>query len=423
MSRRRCDTVIVGGGIIGLALGLDLTLRGRQVTLIDRDEPASGCSAGNAGYLSQGGIFPIASFETFRQLPRLLLDQASPLSIRLSHLPRLVPWGMQLLAACKPGKARRAMQALAALTEPSVQSYAPLLKAGGAEDLIDTCGGLHVFKKPRSAETLTALIDTYDRLGISAEHLDGHTLREFEPALSPTLAGALHFPGSARCLDPRELGQRFAENITARGGIILRGAVRAIRPGSDGGWSLATEHGEMEAENTVIAAGRWSDELMRPLGYRVPLEAERGYHLMLPSPDVRLNHPLIATDHQFAITPMAAGIRLAGTVEFAGRRATPNFARADMLLPQAQSILPELQGAGATRWMGHRPSLPDSLPAIGAGSEPGLYYAFGHQHCGLTLAAVTAKLLGDLMSGREPDIDLTPFDITRFGRSRPTRIN
>jgi glycine/D-amino acid oxidase-like deaminating enzyme len=422
MSEPALDVVIVGAGIIGLAAGVALTLQGRPVTIVDRDPPASGCSAGNAGYLSEGAIFPIASPETFRALPRLLLDQAGPLCIRPTHLLGLAPWGLRLLAASRPAQAKLATDALAALTQASIDSYGPLLAAADAGDLVERRGGLHVFRDARALDTRAALIPLYADYGIEARRLDAGELAAMEPALGPNLAGALFFPNSARCLDPKALGQRFAGSIEAGGGRIVRATVKALRPTADG-WLTTCEGEDLRSATVLVAAGRWSDALLSPLGYRAPLEAERGYHLMLPTPGVQLQRPLVVVDRHFAITPMTDGLRLAGTVEFAGRNAAMNPARADMLFDQAAPLLPGLDQRDATRWMGHRPSLPDSLPAIGAATgHAGLYYAFGHHHCGLTQAAITARILADLMSGAAPPIDIAPFDIRRFGGPHARRL-
>jgi D-amino-acid dehydrogenase len=409
------DVAVIGAGIVGLAAALRLQLDGRTVTLLDPDEPAAGASYGNAGYLSQGNIFPPSSVATLKRLPRMLLDPMGPLVIRPGYLPRFLPWGLRALAAARPAVMKETIAALASLARPSVAAYTPLLQAAGAEDLIDAKGSLVLYRTEAELEAAGKSAAFVGQFGIGAEVVPRHEVRQFEPALADTFAGAVRFPGSARAPDPQMLGRRFAEAVIARGGEHRRLRVSALQPASGGGWTITTDGGAIGARDVVVAAGRWSDRLLRPLGYRVPLEGERGYHLMLPAPGVELRRPVVIADHQICVTPMNAGLRLAGTVEFAADGAPMNPRRADMLFDIAAPYLPGLSREGASRWMGVRPSLPDGRPAIGRASRHAhLYYCFGHQHVGLTQAAVSASLLADVMAGGATSIDPRPFNLDRF---------
>lgn len=408
------DVAVIGAGIVGLSAALQLQLDGRTVTIFDPDEPAAGCSYGNAGYLSQGNIFPPSSMATLKRLPRMLLDPRGPLVIRASYLPRFVPWGLRALAATRPGVMKETIAALASLARRSVDAYAPLLKAAGAEDLIDIKGSLVLYRTHAELDAAAESAAFVRQFGIAAEAVPRHEVKQFEPALADTFAGAVRFPGSARAPDPQLLGQRFAEAVIARGGAHRRQRVMTLEPAT-GGWTLRTVDGAVRARQVVVAAGRWSDRLLAPLGYRVPLEGERGYHLMLPAPGVELRRPIIIADYQICVTPMNAGLRLAGTVEFAAEGAPMDPRRADMLFDIARPYLPGLSRDGALRWMGTRPSLPDGRPAIGRASRhANLYYCFGHQHVGLTQAAVSAALLSEIVAGGETSIDPRPFSLDRF---------
>jgi D-amino-acid dehydrogenase len=235
-----------------------------------------------------------------------------------------------------------------------------------------------------------------------------------EPALSSDIAGAIFFPENARCVSPGALGRRFADSVLAKGGAIVRAAVTELKPGNDG-WCLVTSNETFRARNVVVAAGRWSDDLLKPLGYKAPLASERGYHLMLPASQVSLVRPVVMAEPFFAATPMTDGLRLAGTAESATADASPDPRRSDILFKLAQPYLPGLSDAGATRWMGVRPSFPDALPAIGRASRHNnLFYSFGHQHVGLTQAAVSARVLTDIIQGRPSSIDAGPFSLDRF---------
>ena len=411
------DIAVIGAGIIGLTAALRLQTEGMRVCLIDANPPDSGCSSGNAGYLSIGNCFPTAAPGLPAQLPRLLFDRDGPLVIRLNHLFGLIPWGLRLIKASTPQQFDIGTHALAQLTSRAVRSYHPLLKRANASDLLLERGGLHVYRSAEALRKRAAAKQTYDQHGISMQTLSAAEAHEMEPAISREIAGAVYFPQSAHCVSPLDLGRRLAAHIAANGGQMVRDKVVALRPAAQG-WTVETTRRLMLAPRVLVAAGRWSDELLTPLGYCVPLEAERGYHLSLLDPGVTLHRTVVAAEDHFAMTPMVDGLRLAGTVEFARRNAPMDPGRADMLFPPAEKLVPGLKRSPASRWMGHRPSLPDSLPAIGrCERHENLFYSFGHHHYGLTLAAVSADLLADVVTERPPSISLIPFSLQRFSNT------
>jgi len=412
--RTEFDCTIVGAGIVGLAAALRLQLDGLRIALVERDEPAAGCSSGNAGYLSLGNVFPLAAPGVLRSLPRMLLDREGPLVVRPTYLPRLVPWGLRFLAASRSSRFESATQALLRLTAPAIRAYDRLLEAADAREIIQRRGGLHVYDSHSALHRRLALRSLFAAHDIEIRALTAHEVRDLEPALRGEFAGAVFFPASVHCVNPRRLGERLAHRILAGGGELFRTHAGSLRQ-LERGWEVHTAAGPIRTSRVLVSAGRWSDELLTPLGLRVPLEAERGYHLMLPQTDIGLGRPIVLAEKHFVVSPMEHGVRLAGTVEFAHRSAPPNPARADMLFAQAAAVLPALRHRDATRWMGQRPTLPDSLPAIGTSARhTGLFYSFAHQHCGLTLAAVSADLIADLVAGREPTIDPRPYSLERF---------
>ncbi|NTJ36036.1 FAD-dependent oxidoreductase [Agrobacterium rhizogenes] len=408
------DVLIVGAGIIGLALGLSLQLAGKRVTIIDRDEPARGASFGNAGYLAQGNIFPPASPDVLKQLPALLFDRNGPLVVKPDYLSTLIPWGMRLLSAARPKRQAEIIDALSSLNRRAIASYQPLLKAAQAEDLFEARGSLVLCRTEAALAQKRNSIPALHAHGIDVEEISREGILALEPSVSSDIAGGLHYPGNVHCLSPGQLGARFAQAIRGNGGDILKDRVTRIRP-TDGGWRADISAGSLNSSKLVVCAGWWSADLMRPLGYTIPLASERGYHLMLPEPGIALNRPVVMAEHYFAAAPMQDGIRLAGTAEFASPDSAMNPGRSDILHGLAEPYLPGLSVCGATRWMGVRPSFPDALPAIGiAEHHPGLFYSFGHQHVGLTQAAISARLLADRIVKGSFSEELTPFSLSRF---------
>jgi D-amino-acid dehydrogenase len=409
------QTYIIGGGIIGLSIALYLQSEGRNVTIIERDEPGGACSRGNAGMFAFNEIFPLAHWSTLLRAPSMLFDANSPLSLRWSYLPKLAPWLTRFIFACRPTSFHAGSAALAALNAQAQQDYDPLIERAKAHDLIIRNGFLTVCATERGLRREQQLIGKLAQHGLSAEILNAQETRQLEPALSADIKGAAYFPEGRNTSDPFALAQRFAARFSADGGEIIRAEVSGLTKDGDREWIIETTGGHHQSSEVVIAAGAWSRAVLRMTSTDAPLDTERGYHLMLPSPDIEITRPMTFQERNFIATPMNDGLRLAGTVEFGGLDAPPNYQRAEILHKLATRYLPGIRSSGATRWMGFRPTLPDFKPAIGRlHANPSVFYAFGHQHLGLTQAGVTGRIIADLVMGRDPAIDLAPFDLDRF---------
>jgi D-amino-acid dehydrogenase len=394
---------VVGAGIVGVCCGLYLLRHGHAVRIIDYQEPGEGASAGNAGLISPGSCAPIGMPGLARKVPGMLMDPLGPLTIRWRYLPRIAPWLLRFIAASSPGRVERISVALRALYKSAVDDFMPLVKDARATRLIRHDGRLEIYKNEASLDKAKLKYELYRRRGVELEVLDAPQLHELVPALSPDYRLAVHIPTSSHTTDPLRLTQALAEDFRKRGGEILREQVVGCELGPTGPTHVRTDVGRHETGAVVVAAGAYSRHLAGRLGSRVPLDTERGYHMKLPEPGIELKYPVSSGDHSFAITPMAEGIRLAGTVEFAGLAAPPNYARADKLYAAASLMFPGLQKGGAERWMGRRPSLPDSVPVIsGSPVHPSVFFAFGHGHLGLTGAAVTGRLIAEMVSGKTP---------------------
>lgn len=407
--------VVVGAGIVGLATALYLQRDGWSVTLLDPSPPAeAGASRGNAGLIATHIVRPLAMPGMIWQVPRMLMDPSGPLAIRWRYLPRLAPWLVRLLWASRASAVERIAAALADLLRGAFAAYRPLLESADAEALVRREGVLVVYRSERDLAAAGPELALVRRHGVAAEVIGDNALRDLVPALARSYRHGVLYPETGYTLDPLLLARALAADLTRRGGRIVAcralgfdtadGRVRAVR----------TDAGTEPADVTVIAAGVWSRALCRALGSRVPLDTERGYHVMLPTPGVEVARPFILSDLKFTVTPMASGLRLAGTVEFGGLEAPPDPRRHAVMLARAGEVLPGLRAGGATTWMGFRPSLPDSLPVIGPSPRwPNALFAFGHGHLGLTAAAATGRAIADVAAGRPPPFDLAPFRIAR----------
>lgn len=398
--------VIIGAGIVGLCLGWHCARRGMDVTLLDPGEPGGGASSGNAGAISAGSVAPLAMPGVLRQVPGMLTDPKGALHIPTAYWPRALPWLLRFLASARPARVEAIAGALAALQFGAIERHREIMAAEGALDLIRETGQLYLYRDETHLAKDSASWELRQRHGLRVERLDAAGIAALEPGIAPGYTLGLFLPEQGSVANPKRLAEVVAQGVERQGGRILRSRVSAI----------ATEAGLVAGDIIVLAAGAFSARLLAPLGIRVPLESQRGYHVMLSEPGVAPQRPIVPADRKAFITPMEHGLRIAGTVEFGGLEREPNPKRAALLLEDFAKVYPQASTAGADGfWMGHRPCLPDSLPVLGPVARlPGLWCAFGHGHLGLTGSAPTAALLAATMAGETPNTDLAPFAIERF---------
>ncbi|MEM9147597.1 MAG: FAD-dependent oxidoreductase [Pseudomonadota bacterium] len=407
------DVTVLGAGAVGIATALSLVEGGASVEVLDRDPPAAGASHGNAGVISPWTCVPQSLPGLWRSVPRWLLDPDGPLVLRPRHALRFLPWAWRFLRAGQPDRLPAIADAMHALSRPSVDLYRQNLAGTGAEHLVRDACYLHVFRSGAPNLDAPAWRLRAER-GVPMRAVSGAELTEIEPELAPG-ARAVLIEGQARAMDPGAIGRTIANKAEAMGAVFLRRQVQAIHPGAERGWTLATDQGPHAARHLVLAAGAWSARLLAPLGIRLPLEAERGYHLVLKDPGIEIRHSIMDVDGKFVASGMEAGLRCAGTAEFGGLDAKPTMRRATMLARAARQLFPRLREGEVETWSGIRPSFPDSLPCIGpVEGLRDLTLAFGHSHYGFGMAPATGRIAAGLARGQRPNIDLAPYSAARF---------
>lgn len=408
------DVIVVGAGVIGLSAALALRARGLSVTVLDREGPAAGASAGNAGAFAFTDILPLASPSILRRAPRWLLDPLGPLSVPPAYALRILPWMLRFWRACAPERVRRATAAQTALMDFSRDTLEPFLVATGTRGMLRKDGNLQVYEGRLEFEAALPGWDVRADHGIAFQHLDAAAMAALQPGLAPRFTHGTFTPGWYSIADPKTYVLALAGRLRAEGGAIAQAEVTALRPTADG-VAVVTSAGTRRAGQVVVAAGAFSHRIARTLGERIPLETERGYNTTLPAGALDLRTQVTFGGHGFVVTRLSSGIRVGGAVELGGLDRPPDFRRSEAMLRKAKTFLPGLNTEGGQPWMGLRPSLPDSLPAIGqAASTRRVVYAFGHGHLGLTQSAGTARLVADLVTGAPPAIDLAPFSPQRF---------
>lgn len=412
-SQRRI--AVVGGGIVGTCCALYLQLDGHNVTIIDQNSPGTGCSSGNAGQIVTSYCVPVGLPGIIKQVPRMLMDPLGPLTIRWQYLPWLMPWLLRFVLSSSVERVERIADALYELNKDAVKTFDPLIKLAGAEHLLEAKGRLDVYQSEHEFAKAQYKFNLLRDRGVKVELINSKQITELEPALNEKCQYGAFCPDVVHTTNPLQLTQLLAKAFVKSGGSILREKVNDFQLESTGVPSIKTDIDCHTFDETVIATGAFSRPFAAKLGNKVPLDTERGYHVMLPSPGIRLNRTIVHGDRYFGLTPMQDGLRLAGTVELASVNAPPNYARADNLFNAAKGVLPSLSDKGAVQWMGCRPSMPDSLPVIGQSPiHESVFFAFGHGHLGLTGAATTGKIIADLIAGRPPHININPFRIDRF---------
>jgi len=411
------SVLVVGAGVVGIACALQLRLAGFEVTLLDRGEPARETSYGNAGAFAISDIIPLAEPGVLAKVPGWMLDPLGPLAVRWRYLPSLAPWLARFVAASRPRRVAELTRALAALLGRVNADYAPLIERAGIGALWRRHGSLTLYRDAAELASAQAGWEEKRRHGVGWEPLLNGALREREPLLNESWRCAIRVPDWSHVDDPYRFSRGLFDAFLREGGRFVQQEVSdlVIEQGRVIGVEMAGQ-GRLAANRVVVACGVWSDRFTRQCRYRVPLESERGYHVTLPNAGVALHHFIQCASESFVILPMGdGGLRLAGTVELASRDAPPDWRRAHLLVDKARRIVGEFSTEGMSVWMGNRPSLPDTVPVIGPARDvAGLWFAFGHGHLGLTLAATTGALIRDLVAGASPGMDLRPYRLDRF---------
>ncbi len=416
MSERKPDVIVIGAGVIGLTAALALQRRGLSVTLVERTGVAAQASAGNAGAFAFSDVLPLASPGIMRKAPKWLLDPNGPLAVPWRYAPQITPWLLRFWRASRPHRVAAGVVAQAALNNLARERLFPLLDDVGLRQALTRSGNLEVYESEAELDAVRRYWDARADHGIAFEHIHGAAdIAAVQPGLHPRFKAATLTPEWYHIDDPADFCRRLGAIFQRRDGTLQIADAVALEGRGERATVRLADGATLSADHVVVCAGAWSHRLARTLGDRIPLETERGYNVTLPLDAFDLGPQITFGGHGFVVTRLATGIRIGGGVELGGLDLPPNHRRAAAMLAKARAFLPDLKVGEGRRWMGFRPSLPDSLPVIGpATRDPRVVYAFGHGHLGLTQSAATAELVADLVTGRGSAIDLTPFRPDRF---------
>lgn len=399
-TRETTEIAVIGAGVVGLTIALELLDQGHEVVLVDPGQPGMGASYGNAGTIAGYATSPVGTPDVLRSLPSLLFSRTSPLAIRHRALPSLTPWLLRFLWQSLPAQAERNARAIATLLTGAAEMWDDLaLRVQGA-GILQRRGCLYLYETPQAFTAAWSELDRRRALGVEVDLIGPDRLAELEPNLPPNLGGAAHFTGATFLDDPGRMMGMIAGAVAQKARHLQTRAETLVR--KPDGVVIEGPGLHLHARRVVIAAGAHSRGLARQAGDRIPLDTERGYHVEWEMDTPLLSRPSCPTARGFYLCPMAGRLRVAGTVELGGLSLPPSPHRIARLVEGARAFFPGL-GEPDRTWMGFRPSLPDSLPVIGpstGGNE--VILAFGHGHLGVTMAPVTARIVADLVAGRDP---------------------
>lgn len=418
MTGQSRHVIVIGAGIVGVSTALSLLREGLDVTLVDRAGPGEGASFGNGGVLAACSVVPVTVPGLMRKVPRMLFDPNQPLFVRWRYLPRMLPWLRRYMGHANAADTRRIAQALAPLTSDSLADHQAMAAGTPAERWITPCDYLYIYNDRAHFEGDALGWEIRRAHGFEWEEMEGAAFHDYDPAFAEGLDFAVRLPDHGRITDPGRYVKDLAAHAEAQGARVLQAEVTDIAR-EDGRVTGVRAGGEtLPCDAVALCAGAWSGRLSRALGVDVPMESERGYHVEFVEPNMMPRAPVMVASGKFVAAPLDGRLRLAGAVEFGGLDAPASKAPADLLKRNARAAFPGLTWRDTREWMGHRPAPADSIPVIG--EAPGLhgaYLGFGHHHVGLTSGPKTGRLLAQMIAGRQPNVDVTPYSPARFNQA------
>jgi len=418
----RQHVAVIGSGAVGIISALELLRAGHKVTVIDPGPPGGeqAASYGNAGWFSSHSVIPPAEPGAWKKVPKYLADPLGPLTVRWGYLPKALPWLIRYLwSGSTPAKIEATAVALRALLRDAPQLHKKLADEAGVGELVERQGLLHIYPSRAAFEADSLGWSIRKRVGVEWLELSRDELRQRLPELHPRYTFGILVEEAGRCRDPGTYVAALASHARALGADFVSARATGIKLEGGRVKAVATERNDIVCDKAVVAAGARSKPLCAAIGDDLPLETERGYHVMIEGTGIEPRLSVMASDAKMVVNPMKGGLRAAGQVEIAGLDAAPNWQRAEVLRDHLVSMFPDLPQPIAPErikvWMGHRPSMPDGRPCIGtARASADVVYAFGHGHIGLVGSARTGRLVAQLIAGRDTEIPVRPFDPRRF---------
>ena len=412
MMKRVC---VLGAGSIGVSTALHLQLKGWDVTLIDAKPPASETSYGNAGVISSGSIVPLNNPDLFKSMPAYISNLHPAVRYKMSYCLRQFSWMKNFLQQAREANAMSNTDDLNLLINAAGDEHKYLMGLAGNASRYTETGWLKVYREERQEQELSFERRALARNGKEVSELTIAELRDLEPALSPIFMGGLWIKDNGFINNPPALIREYADYFVSLGGQFKQQEIRSIEP-QEQGYKIQLDQQVVEADSVVVALGPWSADILKPMGYKLPLANERGYHLHFNLAEGNsLYHSVHDVDGAYVMTPMEQGLRVTSGVELNDRDAESDYSQLEAVKPKVAEAI-GLDGlTEAAPWRGSRPSFSDGKPVIGpAPKHKDLWFAFGHGHIGLNTGPITGKVLSQMMNDETTDIKMSGFRVDRF---------
>ena len=418
MKNYKCKSVgIIGSGIQGVCIGLQLIKKGIPVTIFDRHDPLSSefkaASYGNAGHFSPYAVLQFNRPDILYDVPKMLLSSNGPLALKWSYVPKIIPWFLNYLKNCNKSSALHTAKYMHQILNLSNDAYEELFKEIDTTNLVEKKGIIYIWTN-KNLKSREFEIKVRNDLGIEQKLLSQKEVLELEPNLNPVFDAGVIYESAMHARDPHGILKEIFKLFIKKGGKFVQENIKSLKQISSNQTIIKSESEEYKFEKSVIASGAFSKNLTDQLGEKIPLDTERGYHVHFKNMAHLISRPVIFLDRGFGMTPMNQGLRAVGTVELGGLKNPPSKKRIDYVVKCAKELLPQLESHN-DEWLGFRPTLPDFLPIMGPSlKNKNIIYAFGHHHLGWTLGPVTGKIVSGIVAGEKTNLDLSPYSSKRF---------
>ena len=414
MSDKTCSSAgIVGAGIQGVCIGLQLLKKNIPTTIFDQNDPGSMASYGNAGHFSPYAVVQLNRPDILYDIPKMLLSSYGPLALKWNYIPKMLPWIFRYLKNCNKKSMLHTAKSMNQILSLSMDAYEEIFQEIDTTNLIEQKGIIYIWTN-KNLKSRELEIKVRDELGVKQKILNVKEILDLEPNIKPVFSGGCFYDYAYHAKDPHGILKKIFELFLKKGGKFIKQNVNSVRQSQANQTIIKTDDGEYKFEKSVIACGAYSKKLTDQLGEKIPLDTERGYHVHFKGMENLLSRPVIFLDRGFGMTPMNQGLRAVGTVELGGLKNPISKKRIQYIVNCAKELLPQL-GDYQDEWLGFRPTLPDFLPVIGPSkNNQNIIYAFGHQHLGWTLGPITGKIVSGILANEKTNLDLSPYNSLRF---------
>jgi len=418
MGNYKCNSVgVVGAGIQGVCIGLQLIKKGIPVTIFDRHDPLStdykAASYGNAGHFSPYAVLQFNRPDILNEVPKMLFSSNGPLALKWNHIPKMIPWFLNYLKNCNTKSMLHTAKYMHQILSLSNDAYEDIFKEIEVSNLVEKKGIIYIWTN-KNLKSRELEIKVRNDLGVEQKLLTQKEVLELEPNLKPVFDAGVLYESAMHARDPYGILKEIFKLFKKKGGKFVQENIKSLNQISTDKTVIKSERKEYVFEKSVIASGAFSKKLTDQLGEKIPLDTERGYHVHFKNMDNLITRPVIFLDKGFGLTPMNQGLRAVGTVELGGLKNPPSKKRIEYLIRSTKELLPQLEKHD-DEWLGFRPTLPDFLPILGPSlKNKNIIYAFGHHHLGWTLGAITGKIVSGIVAEEKTNLDLSPYSSKRF---------